>query len=113
VPALEKASLEESDDDVMIDRWASLLASAAQKVKVQPRFVGILDEMTGLQAECLERIAFNRYEDFYFPSTILADSFLEFAEYNMSEMLKFEIAKVLTDETRDRRCIRKGSKRLQ
>jgi hypothetical protein len=98
VPALEKASLEESDDSVMIDRWASLLASAAQKVKVQPRFVGILDEMTGKQAECLERIAFNRYEDFYFPRTIFSDSFLEFAEHHMGELFRSEMLKVLTRE---------------
>jgi hypothetical protein len=99
VPALEKASLEEPNDSAMIDRWASLLASAAQTVRVQPRFVGILEEMTGQQAECLERLAFNRYKDFYFPSTIFGDSFLEFAEYNMREVFKFEIRKVLTDES--------------
>jgi len=63
VPALEKASLEDSSDDVMIDRWANLLASAAQDVPVQPRFVGILGELAGSQAECLERIAFNHADD--------------------------------------------------
>jgi hypothetical protein len=63
IPAIEKASLEEVDDDVMVDRWASLLASAAQDVKVQPRFVGILEELSGAQAECLERVAFNKMEE--------------------------------------------------
>jgi hypothetical protein len=59
VPAIEKASLEDVNDDVMVDRWANLLMSAAKDLLVQPRFVGILEEMTGKQAECLERIAFN------------------------------------------------------
>src|SRR5262245_44976769 len=32
VLALEKASLEDASDDVMVERWANLLASAAQKI---------------------------------------------------------------------------------
>lgn len=98
IPALEKASLEDADDDVMIDRWANLLASAAQDVKVQPRFVGILEEIAGPQARCLERIAFNRYTEFNFPASIFADSFLEFAEYNVRDNFTREIQKIFTDE---------------
>jgi hypothetical protein len=51
----------------MIDRWSNLLASAARAVVVQPRFVGILEELAGAQAECLERIAFNKWTKFSFP----------------------------------------------
>ncbi len=76
VPALEKASLEDAADDTMIEQWANLLASAAQDVKVQPRFVGILGELAGTQARCLERVAFNRYTNFNFPAAEFADSFL-------------------------------------
>jgi hypothetical protein len=83
VPALEKASIEDVADDVMIERWANLLASAAQEVGIQPRFVGILDELAGTQAECLERLAFNRYLDSIFPDADFEDSFIEFAEYNI------------------------------
>ena len=85
VPALEKASLEDAADDTMIEQWANLLASAAQDVKVQPRFVGILEEIAGSQAKCLERIAFNRYMDFHFPAAEFEESSLNFAEYNILE----------------------------
>jgi hypothetical protein len=98
VPALEKASLEDVDDDVMIDRRANLLASAAIDVKVQPRFIGILEEMTGQQAECLERIAFNRYSEFNYPAPIFGDSFTDFAEYNIRDRFIPRIQKVLTSE---------------
>lgn len=99
IPALEKASLEDADDDVMVDRWANLLASAATDVKVQPRFVGILEEMTGSQAETLERVAFNRYEKFHFPATILADSSIEFAEYNIRPDFERELQETLGKES--------------
>jgi hypothetical protein len=100
IPALEKASLEDADDDVMVDRWANLLASAATDVKVQPRFVGILEEMTGRQAECLERVAFNKRDKFNFPATIFADSFLEFAEHNIRRDFEREVQKTLTQENK-------------
>lgn len=83
IPAIEKASLEEVDDDVMVDRWASLLASAAQDMRVQPRFVGILEELSGAQAKCLERVAFNRWEEFNYPATIFEDSSLDFSSHNV------------------------------
>lgn len=98
VPAIEKASLEDVNDDVMVDRWANLLISAAKDIKVQPRFVGILEEMTGKQAECLERIAFNRSENFNFPATIFADSFIEFADYNIRQDFEDAVQSILTDE---------------
>jgi hypothetical protein len=80
VPTLEKASLENPSDDVMIERWANLLASAAQKVPVQPRFVGILGELTGSQAKCLEYIAFNHYEDYKYPYKEFVENDLLFNE---------------------------------
>jgi hypothetical protein len=98
IPALEKASLEDAEDDVMVDRWANLLASAAQEVKVQPRFVGILDELAGSQAECLERVAFNRFSEFDYPAAEFADSFLTFAEHNIREDLEAETRRILTGE---------------
>lgn len=98
VPALEKASLEEADDDVMVDRWANLLASAAEDVKVQPRFVGILEEMTGRQAECLERVAFNRYAEFKYPASAFGDCFLDFAHYNIEERVAPKLEAILQSE---------------
>jgi hypothetical protein len=56
--------------------------------------------MTGQQAECLERIAFNHYDEFYFPLSIFADSFLEFAEYNIRGEFESEIRNTLTDDGR-------------
>jgi hypothetical protein len=81
VPALEKASLEEPSDDAMIQRWAELLAAASQEIAVQPRFVGILGELAGSQAECLEMIAFNNFRNFNFPVSELSGSPYDFAEH--------------------------------
>ncbi len=92
VPAIEKASLEDVGDDVMIERWANLLASAAEDVKVQPRFVGILEELAGSQAVCLERVAFNNYEACDFPGVMLSNSPVDFAEYNVRESLSIRTA---------------------
>lgn len=98
VPALEKASLEEATDDVMVDRWANLLSSAAQEVKVQPRFVGILDELAGSQAECLERVAFNRFTEVDYPAAEFADSCIAFAEHNIREDFEADMRQILTGE---------------
>jgi Abortive infection alpha len=69
VPLIEKGSCEDIDDSEMIDRWASLLASAAlDQNKVAPRFVGILGELSGSQAVLLERIAFNSFSEVTHPS---------------------------------------------
>src|SRR4051812_14734047 len=67
IPSLEKASLEDPSDETMIEKWANLLASAAQEVPVQPRFVGVLAELAGSQAECLEHVAFSNSELSDFP----------------------------------------------
>jgi Abortive infection alpha len=82
VPLMEKGSCEDVTDSSMIDKWANLLASASLNLPVQPRFVGILGELAGSQAECLEYIAFNNSEKWEFPAREFANSFLEFAEHN-------------------------------
>jgi hypothetical protein len=81
VPALEKASLEAPADDVMIRRWAELLASASQQLEVQPRFVSILGELAGRQAECLELVAFNNFTEATFPDADISGAPYDFAEH--------------------------------
>jgi hypothetical protein len=98
VPLLEKGSCEDISDESMIERWANLLASASLKLAVQPRFVGILEELAGAQAECLDRIAFNRCSEFHYPSRILYDAHLEFAEYHLAKDFEAEMRKFLTRE---------------
>lgn len=57
VPLLEHASQEEPDDALMIDLWAQLLASAAEKADhVSPRFVSLLSELNARQATLLRGI---------------------------------------------------------
>jgi len=56
VPLLEKASLEDISDDFMLEKWANLLASSSAGQEVQPRFVSILSEMTGGQAQLLDAL---------------------------------------------------------
>jgi hypothetical protein len=80
VPALEKASLEDPCDETMIERWANLLASATQKLPVQPRFVGILGELAGSQAECLEELIFQYSSQYEKPYLHFCDSSLDFSE---------------------------------
>lgn len=63
VPALEKASLEDAHNHVMIELWANLLASAATGQKVEPRYVGIIAELSGSQAKCLSDLARFRAEE--------------------------------------------------
>jgi hypothetical protein len=59
VPFLEKASLEELES-VMIERWADLLASSsANPPSAHPRFVQILSELRGTEAQLLRHIALN------------------------------------------------------
>jgi hypothetical protein len=88
VPALEKASLENPDDSYMIDRWADLLASAALGVKVEPRFVAILEELSGFQARTLELIAFNNYMNVEFPGRDFDDAPYEIGEYWISDQIQ-------------------------
>jgi len=74
VPLIEAGSNEEIDDDYMIDLWANLLASAAKHDKVEPRFIGILRELQGRQAQMFERMALNNSADFKRPLAQLEDA---------------------------------------
>ncbi len=64
VPLIESASCEDIDDSYMTDMWANLLASAASKSNVEPRYVNILRELSGKQARMLEKIAYNHIGEF-------------------------------------------------
>ncbi len=61
VPLIEHSSNEELDDEYMLDKWAELLASASSGRQVEPRFVHILSELKGEQAEMLEQIALGEW----------------------------------------------------
>jgi hypothetical protein len=75
VPLMEKGSCEDIADNEMIDSWANLLASAAVgERRVEPRFVGILGELSGSQAATLEKIAFNSSSEVMLPYLNFADS---------------------------------------
>jgi hypothetical protein len=67
VPALESASLENPSDDLMVDIWANLLANAASGEVVEPRYVGILKELSGRQAILLRQLATYNAGRFEFP----------------------------------------------
>lgn len=81
LPLLESASLESENDDEMHSQWAGLLASAATRADVEPRYVGILREIQGQQAKLLERVATNQIERFdrslpteLFDTVLIADA---------------------------------------
>jgi Abortive infection alpha len=90
VPALEKASLENPDDSFMIDRWANLLASAAQSIAIQPRYIGILGELAGSQARCLETLAFTHWENTPTPYGDFAFSYFSFSEQAVEHFVRLE-----------------------
>jgi hypothetical protein len=57
VPLLEHASLEDPTDGTMIEMWANLLASAAMGAQNNvPRYVSILSEINGRQAQLIQSI---------------------------------------------------------
>jgi Abortive infection alpha len=76
IPLIEAASNEEIEDDYMVDKWANLLASASRDNKVEPRFVGILRELTGRQAALLEKVANNNNERYANHEALLEDAAL-------------------------------------
>lgn len=88
VPALEKASLESPEDDTMVRRWAELLASAAQELNVQPRFVSILGELAGRQARCLDLVAFNNFDAYTFPDVEIGAAPYNFAEHAFRSVIE-------------------------
>jgi len=69
IPLLEAASLEEPDAIEMQGRWANLLASSATGIKVEPRYVSILKELSRSQADLLEQMAFRNND----PDIIVTD----------------------------------------
>lgn len=74
IPLMEKSSLEDIDDEEMIDRWSSLLANATKAKKVEPRYVQILSELNSRQAQLFEAIATNAWNDFERPEVELEDA---------------------------------------
>jgi hypothetical protein len=77
IPLIEKSSNEEITDDVMISRWADLLASASISTGAHPRFVQILSELNREQVLLLEKIALNEYDQWQFPTKVFGDAFLD------------------------------------
>lgn len=63
VPWLEQVSLEDFEDDTMIDSWAALLASASKEFRSEmPLFVSILSQMTSVLANLLEAVARSEFD---------------------------------------------------
>lgn len=63
VRLLESGSLEEPTDDTMIDMWANLLASAAHDQNAAaPRFISILEDLNGDQAQQLKDVLLGKIQ---------------------------------------------------
>jgi hypothetical protein len=77
VPLLEKSSLEDIDDNTMIDKWGNLLASAASGDSVQPRYISILGELSGLQVKFLDKTAMQYADHFENPANRYFESCYE------------------------------------
>jgi hypothetical protein len=96
VPLIERGSCEAIDDNDMIDRWANLLASAATGSKVHPRFLGILGELSGRQAICLEQIAFSFVGCVKYPYQCFADAETMFGQHWVTRETDDLVRKTLT-----------------
>jgi hypothetical protein len=84
----------------MIERWANLLASASTGDQVPPRFVGILDELSGTQAMCLEFVAFKNFAEYAYPDMMFHDSPYNYGQYWAAKELEDLVRKTLTSRTR-------------
>lgn len=75
IPLIEKGSLEDIDNEYMINMWANLLASAATDKHVEPRYISLLSELSGNQVSFLRNIAASGIH--------LVDApYISFSEYN-------------------------------
>jgi hypothetical protein len=83
IPSIESASLEDPTDDVMIEIWSNLLSSAASGAEVEPKYVAILKELSGRQANMLRDLATYKADKFEFPYEQFIDSEydLEFSNF--------------------------------
>lgn len=88
IPLIEAASNEEISDGYMLDLWANLLASASTCASVEPRFVGILRELNGKQAQAFERLALNNSAEFDHPLDVLADTQYDLDHINIRQTVK-------------------------
>jgi hypothetical protein len=87
VPLLEAASNEDIEDAYMINKWATLLASAATDDGIEPRFIAILKELRGKQALLLEQIALNNWEAHEYPLQALEHAPRVLSSKNLKETL--------------------------
>ena len=88
VPLIESGSNEGIDDARMIDMWANLLASAASSDNVEPRFVGILRELHGRQAQAFERLVLNKNESVENLSRALEEVIFDLEPANIRQTIK-------------------------
>jgi len=87
IPLIEKGSLEDPDNDDMIERWSSLLASASIGKNVEPRYIQILSELTSRQAVLFDRVMFNKANVTGNPRGFLEDAPLIFDTPRIREEL--------------------------
>jgi hypothetical protein len=95
VPILEYGSCEAADDQVMIDRWAQLLATAASGKEVPPRFAQILRELNATQAKCLSYVGRRRTVRTVYDMIALNDAIAPLLDANNFDHAFSEAQKVI------------------
>ncbi|MBC7151814.1 MAG: hypothetical protein H5U22_20715 [Rhizobium sp.] len=102
VPLLEKASLEEIDNEFMIDKWASLLVGASRSsASVQPRLVSILSELGRSQVELLVLLCSLFLDASEYPLRDLADSSVDGRKDNLLYYLRDQIPKQIQPDDKE------------
>lgn len=103
VPLLEKASLEDPDDEEMIDRWATLLASESSRPGINRRWaIDILSAINAWQVKLLDSIAREMNQrDFFrverFTRNAINDEFEGALEMAGSAILESRVREVISD----------------
>ncbi len=87
LPILEHGSVEDINDEVMIDAWANLLASSVTGVGIAPRMISILKDINSDQAKALQYIALRKIEFFEFRSQAFFDTTHDVRESEIRETL--------------------------
>lgn len=81
VPYLENCSLEDPNDDSLIDMWANLLVSSSIDIDLQhPVFVRILKDITSSEAEVLSYVASKDRPNYSGNQSALEDAELEWKD---------------------------------
>jgi hypothetical protein len=100
VPLIEAASIEDPNDEYMINLWSNLLTAAAKNLQVEPRYIGILRELTARQAQLLHSVATHKWGEFDGPVHYFLDAAYEGEDWIIRDVMLTAAAKQMKSKSR-------------